>query len=457
MYSNETISAAVRGARPLPGRGPEAARPPRVLIVADHASARFGGEAALPLHYFRLLRRRGVEAWLVVHERTRTELLALLPGEADRIHFVPDAPSHRLLHALGRALPARVHLFTLGLLLRLLTQRSARRLARRLVRERGVDVVHQPMPVSPKEVSLIYDMGAPVVIGPMNGGMSYPPAFRRREGAVVRGFNAAGRWCSQALNRLIPGKLRAETLVVANARTREALPPGVRGRVVELVENGVDLSVWGAGGAAAGPRGDGPVRFLFAGRLVGWKAVDLLLEAFGRVSRRAPAALDVVGEGPARAALEAQARRLGLEDAVTFHGWLSQEELARRLRSADVFVLPSLFECGGAVVLEAMAAGLPVVSTRWGGPTDYLDEDCGVLVEPASREALVGGLAGAMAELAGSGELRRRLGRAGRERAAQEFDWERKIDRMLEIYAEAVRRYSASPNRRKEPRDGRVR
>ena len=133
-------------------------------------------------------------------------------------------------------------------------------------------------------------MGAPVVIGPMNGGMSYPPAFRRREGLFVRGFNAAGRRCSQALNRLIPGKLRAETLVAANARTRQALPSGVRGRVVELVENGVDLSVWEAGGAAAGRCGDGPVRFLFAGRLVGWKAVDLLLEAFQRVVGRASVA-----------------------------------------------------------------------------------------------------------------------------------------------------------------------
>jgi glycosyltransferase involved in cell wall biosynthesis len=457
MYLNDIVRALDPVVRSPSARAPAAARLPRVLIIADHASAKFGGEAALPLHYFRLLRRRGVEAWLVVHERTREELSALLPDEAGRIHFVPDARSHRLLHAMGRALPARVHLFTLGLLLRLLTQRSARRLARRLVREQGIDVVHQPMPVSPKEVSLIYDMGAPVIVGPMNGGMSYPPAFRGREGSVVRGFNVAGRWWAQALNRLIPGKLRAETLVAANVRTRQALPRGVQGRVVELVENGVDLSVWEGGGAASRLQGDGPIRFLFAGRLVDWKAVDLLLEAFRRVAGRNRAALDVVGEGPARAALEAQARRLGLGDAVIFHGWLPQEELARRLRDADVFVLPSLFECGGAVVLEAMAAGLPVVATRWGGPTDYLDESCGVLVEPASREALVAGLAGAMAELAGSREQRRRLGRAGRERATREFDWERKIDRILEIYADAVRRYSMRPSRRKGLRHRKVR
>src|SRR5262245_34374896 len=149
----------------------------RVLIVAEHASARFGGEAILPLHYFRLLRRRGVEAWLVVHARTHDELSALLPEEADRIHYVPDTLSHRLLHVMGRALPARVEFFSTGMVLRLLSQLVARRMARRLVAEHDIDVVHQPIPVSPKETSLLHGLGAPVVIGPMNGGMTFPPAF----------------------------------------------------------------------------------------------------------------------------------------------------------------------------------------------------------------------------------------------------------------------------------------
>ena len=235
---------------------------------------------------------------------------------------------------------------------------------------------------------------------------------------------------------------------MANERTGRACP-AARGKVVELVENGVDLSLWEAAGE--GPGGEGPVRFLFAGRLVDWKGVDLLLEAFQRVARRARVTLDVFGEGPVRASLEAQARRLGLAGAVTFHGWTPQPDLARGLRTADVFVLPSLFECGGAVVLEAMAAGLPVVATRWGGPADYLDASCGVLVEPTSREAFIAGLAGAMTELAASAPLRRQMGRAGRERVAREFDWERKIDRILEIYADTVGRANAVSARQGDP------
>src|SRR5689334_7711207 len=83
----------------------------RILIVAENASARFGGESILPLHIFRGLRRRGVEAWLVVHGRRRDELWALLPTEADRMHFVPDTMLNRFLDRLARVMPDRMHLF----------------------------------------------------------------------------------------------------------------------------------------------------------------------------------------------------------------------------------------------------------------------------------------------------------------------------------------------------------
>ena len=67
----------------------------KVVIVAANVSTRFGGEAILPWHYFRLLRKRGVQAWLVSHERTQLELTTLLPQEADRMLFVPDRPAQR--------------------------------------------------------------------------------------------------------------------------------------------------------------------------------------------------------------------------------------------------------------------------------------------------------------------------------------------------------------------------
>jgi len=180
------------------------------------------------------------------------------------------------------------------------------------------------------------------------------------------------------------------------------------------------------------------LRLLFLGRLVDWKAVDLLLESANIAALEVCLKLTVVGDGSIRPELEAQAKRLGLDQCVEFLGWQTQQQCARLIREQDVLVLPSLFECGGAVVLEAMAVGLPVISTNWGGPADYLDESCGILVEPSSRDGLIKGFAAAIVRLAMDTELRARLGANGRQRVVERFDWQKKIDRIVEIYQEAI-------------------
>jgi glycosyltransferase involved in cell wall biosynthesis len=408
-----------------------------VLIVAEHASARFGGEAILPLHYFRLLRSRGVPVWLISHARTRAELETLFPDHGGRLRFVRDTSAHRALWRFGSRLPHRVDLATSGYASHLLTQVLARRLARRLIAQHDIEVVHQPIPVSPKEPSLLYGLGVPVVIGPMNGGMHYPDAFAHHEGVATRALTGLARHAAGAAHRVLPGKLRAEVLLVANGRTRNALPRGTMGRVVELAENGVDLSLFRPRERSTTP---GRVRLVFAGRLIRLKSVDVLLEAVAGAARRVDVELEIIGDGPERASLERLSRELGLERRVTFSGWKPQAEAAARVAVADALCMPSVCDCGGAVVLEAMACARPVIATAWGGPLDYIDEQTGILIRPTSRAALVAGFQRAIETLASAPALIASLGEAARRRAVQEFDWERKVDRMLGIYAEALAR-----------------
>jgi glycosyltransferase involved in cell wall biosynthesis len=106
------------------------------------------------------------------------------------------------------------------------------------------------------------------------------------------------------MNYLMPGKRQAAMLLVANERTRAALPRGVCGDVVLLVENGVDLSLWSmphpppkASASVAAP-------FVFMGRLVDWKAFDLLLLAFKRASAQTAMTLSIIGSGDERVNLE---------------------------------------------------------------------------------------------------------------------------------------------------------
>lgn len=423
---------------------------PRVLLVAEHASAKFGGEAALPLHYFRVLRKRQIEVWMIVHERTRDELKLLLEEDFDRVYFVSDTFLHRFLWKIGCLLPQRLAYVTAGFVSRLTTQLTQRLLVRKTVQLHRINVIHQPIPVSPKEPSLIFDVGAPVIIGPMNGGMDYPPSFRHMQSRFVHLSFEVGRLVANWLNYLLPGKRRAAALLVANARTRAALPKGACDCVIELYENGIDLSLWEqklkrhdvAPTRSSLDITDRHTKFVFVGRLVHWKAVDLLLQAFVRVAQTLPVELEIIGDGPECARLKEQASALGLlhsetpqpGDQVTFVGWLSQTECAQRLQQSDVMVLPSLLECGGAVVLESMAMGIPVIATNWGGPSDYLNDSCGILVEPRSQDLFVDDLAAAMIRMATSPALRQAMGQMGYYRAVSQFDWDVKADVILEIY-----------------------
>jgi glycosyltransferase involved in cell wall biosynthesis len=400
----------------------------RICIVAEHASKKFGGEAILPVHYFRLLRSLGVESWMVVHARTRNELAELFPDDFDRILFVPDLWIHKLINRLSGYLPRRLSTATLGLLSQIITQFCQKDIVRQLIRDKQVSVIHQPMPVAPKFPSVLYGLGVPVVIGPLNGGMQYPPAFRRAEPWIARvGVTIAGLFVD-SVHALLPGKRLADVVLVANERTRLALPSGIRGRVIELVENGIDFSVWQGSSVSVE---SSIARFVFLGRLVDLKSVDIVIRALKTVPL---AELEVIGDGPMRESWQKLADELGVKERVHFTGWLAQEQCAARLQSALALVLPSIIECGGAVILESMAMSKPVIAARWGGPMDYLDESSGILVEPTSYQDMVDGFAKAMGKLITSPELAQSMGTAGRRRVLRDFDWQKKIQQVISIY-----------------------
>lgn len=334
----------------------------RVLIVAHYASERLGGEGAIPLRLFRGLRARGVEAWLVTHDSDRAELAELLPGEQlRRVAFVPSLPGFGWVFTRGRGLPTSVRTIKWAIT-QLERQFAMAPVARRLVRELNIDVVHQPISVSPVLPSALTRLGAPVVMGPLNGGMDLPPAFRSRDSRPYAAVKTLRPLVSSIVHRLVRGRVEAAVVLVANERSRRLLPSGVRGRVERLPETGVVLRDW-PDPVPSGSRADGePVRFMFIGRLVDWKAVDVLLDAFALLDGDVPAELEIIGDGPQRARLERRAAELGIAGRVAFRGWFDPARCAGALGDCDVYVSPSLQESGGIAVLEAMAGARPVIA-----------------------------------------------------------------------------------------------
>jgi glycosyltransferase involved in cell wall biosynthesis len=228
-------------------------------------------------------------------------------------------------------------------------------------------------------------------------------------------------------------------LLAANASTVKALPSGCRGRVVRLFESGVDLNLWKPVDTNS-VRQDGNVRFVFSGRFVDWKGVQYLVPAFARAVAQDPRCrLDLIGGGEYEGQVKEFIDQLRLAETVRLHGWLSRPDAVSIIREADVFVMPSLRECGGTAILEAMALGKPVITTNWGGPADYVNASCGLLVDPSSKPAFIDGLAHAMVRLAGSPELRQSLGEGGKRRVLEDsLDWNSKADRVFSILTQVV-------------------
>lgn len=178
-------------------------------------------------------------------------------------------------------------------------------------------------------------------------------------------------------------------------------------------------------------------RVLFVGRLEPVKGVPLLVEAIAVVSRTKPEVeLDIVGDGSDRAGLEAQAERLGIAARVRVLGFRSQSEVRDLLRRADVFALPSFAEGVPMVLMEAMAAGVPVVATRIAGVPELVEDGvAGFLVAPGD----VSTLAEKIALLLEDAEMRNRFGAAGRSKVEREFDAEREVDRLWALIVASTR------------------
>jgi glycosyltransferase involved in cell wall biosynthesis len=410
----------------------------KVCVVGQHASMKFGGEASFPWFYFKFLRARGIDATMVVHARTREELQQAFGDDFNRIYFVDDTWADRFFYRMGKFLPGDLDSLTLAVFRHWLVQRRQRKVISDLIQQGLVDLIHETSPIAPKQISALHGLGVPLVIGPLSGGMEFPPAFRYRQGRSRVWAERLSRSLAGISNFLVPGKKHAEALLVANELTREALPAGCHGKVYMMPEVAVDLTLWKD--QAKPPRDDGKVRVIYLGRLVNWKAVDLLIEAFAQVTKQIDNAfLEILGDGSDRPQLEQQVRDLGISDKVEFAGYVKATEGAHRMRNADIFVLPSLRECGGVVMLEAMAVGLPVVAADWAGPAVHVTDETGIRVSPRSQTMFVQGMAEAIIKLAKSPELRKQMGEAGKQRVrVGDYDWQQKIDHLIAIFQETI-------------------
>jgi glycosyltransferase involved in cell wall biosynthesis len=251
-----------------------------------------------------------------------------------------------------------------------------------------------------------------------------------RHGFTYANHPVPMRWKSrlEALGFRAAGRVVAPSHHVATLLEREYDVPRAKLRVVH---NGVDVERFAPNGARAGPP-----TILVVSRLTEQKGLDLLLRIVAAVRARVPSVrLEIAGQGSAREALEADVARLGLENAVTLHGYVAHHDLPALYRRASVFVSTSIYEPFGLTTLEAMACGVPVVVSGLGGTSEFVrDDEEGFVRWPHEPAAF----ADAVVTLLLEPDRAARMGEQARARAVA-LDWARTTEQLERTYREASR------------------
>ncbi|MEX1254786.1 MAG: glycosyltransferase family 4 protein [Dehalococcoidia bacterium] len=283
---------------------------------------------------------------------------------------------------------------------------------------------------------------------PAAGGQAVAALASRLAGcATIATYHQVQPWRaplrSRLLNRLVHSFVIDTTIAVSTGvRATLAAQTGVPASRVVVVHNGIDASDPSRRAADAPSRARGEVRLAYFGRLSPEKGLSTLLRALAPLAERCPGTRTwIVGDGPQRVELEALAGQLGVASRVQFFGF--QPDARALMSDVDILVHVPEYEGFGLVVLEAMAAGLPViVNDSPGGLADIVvPGETGLVVTTGDVAALADGLALLVAD---PGE-RARLGENGRVRCEREFSARWMAERTAAVYEDVISRRGEQP------------
>lgn len=318
-------------------------------------------------------------------------------------------------------------------------QWSAYLLARKLDQMHHFDLVHHVTYGSIQLGSFMYKLRKPFVFGPVGGGQQAPKAFKRYFGPYwTREW--LRDWIGILLQHVNPGFYKsvksADQVIVTNMDTF-ALARRLRpNRPLERI--------WDAGLSASfipkqvidrQSTAGAPLRLLWVGRMLPRKALELTIQAFGRVNPTLPITLTIVGgKGEMAEQVPQYVERYGVTDRVCWAGHVTYQEVKDFYRQSDVFFFTSLRDSCPHQLLEAMAYSLPVVTLSLHGQAELVNETTGIRVAVTQEEQVVAELAQAIEWMYNHPEERLAMGRAAYQFAQTQL-WDLKIRRFIdELY-----------------------
>jgi len=229
-----------------------------------------------------------------------------------------------------------------------------------------------------------------------------------------------------SITRISLGKAK-KVLVLSQALADKVNSIGVSYSNIKIIPNGVDT-----GQFMSLPYEERANNIIFVGSLIERKGIRYLIQAFANIVQQFPDFhLVIMGEGVQRTECEELTRELELSENVYFTGPQTQKQVSEGMRTAKLFVLPSIEEGLGVVLLEALASGTPIVASKVGGIPDVVDDKVGILISPGNPEELEKAILSILNLMPDDWNV---LHQNARKRAEEVFDWARIAQRIVELY-----------------------
>ncbi|MCO6456208.1 MAG: glycosyltransferase [Pirellulaceae bacterium] len=404
----------------------------RLLLIAYACSPRHGSEPMVGWHRA-LQAARFHDTWVICEEHrfgpeVREYLRTHGPVSGLRFEFLPMTGPQQLL--------ARTSV--LYYLAYNLWHRDALKLARRLHARHDFDLVHQVNYCGFREPGYCWQLEPPFVWGPLGGTQNMPLRFLGELGAwgavkeLVR--TALNHWQLRFRRRVRQAARRADVILAANTTNQRDLrrAHGVLPEV--LLETGLPkIAACAHRDVASAVDSPRDLHILWSGQFLPFKGLTLLLKALGGLRGRLPFQLRVLGDGPMRRAWSRLARRLGIEDRVQWLGWLPHAEAMEQYAWADVFAFTSLRDTTGSVMLEALAAGVPVICLDHQGGRDVVTDSSGWRIPPNRPGQVVADLQTVLLRAVRDRAYLAEMQRGARQRA-ERYLWSCNGEQMANVY-----------------------
>lgn len=368
--------------------------------------------------------------------RVDTTIIALSPVAGDKsvAELFPHARVYETPCWQRRILPRRMDQIIKPDYLKF--YRFARRVLQDMPGKDRLTCAHQFGPLGMRYPTPLHDQKIPYVFGPLGGSLPFPPGF---------GDRPRGDPWFYRLRDIDGLRFKFDPLLRASYGNAACLV-GVADYVREVLSP-IPLRDFATHAEVTAPKAadelvirerlgsPGPLKLLIVSRLIFSKGIHHALEGLARVRADMPEwSLDVLGEGPYRAQLQAMANDMGLTDNVRFHGHVTRAQVDGFYRSADMFLFPTIREPSGSVIFEAMSWGLPIIAADYGGPGTHIKDSFGIRIPVHDPQQFSSDFGNAILRLARDDEIRSEYARNALRVAKTDCSMDEMADFFLGLY-----------------------